>query len=150
MVPDAREFLGQPLQGRAIGRRRRRELGGERGQARLELVDSGQGRIPALFERRRHQPVLGLDGVVLPLRALGLVARLAQLQRQGLAGRRVLVSDRLGAAAAPPRSPRAGAPGESRARSPRPRGGRRSRCSGRAVIDGRPLAVVARDVSADA
>ena len=41
---------------------------------RLETGLLGQGLLPVPLERARHQPVLGLDGGVLPARALDLVS----------------------------------------------------------------------------
>ena len=55
-----------------------------------------QRRLPALLQGAGHEPVLRLDGVVLPLGALDLVARLLQAQRPLAVPPRPLQLDVLG------------------------------------------------------
>ena len=76
----------------------------------LETRLFGQGLLPLPLERARHQPVLGLDGIVLPARPLGLVAgALEPLPPMPIERRSFGLADRRRAPGSP-RSPPAPAP----------------------------------------
>jgi hypothetical protein len=62
-----------------------RNLCGQGGKALFKFVHSRERRNAAPFQRRRHEAVLRLDGVALPLRALRLVSGLAEFQLNGVA-----------------------------------------------------------------
>ena len=95
--PQGRDVLGQAADRLAVGCGELRRLAGE--EARMLLPQPGLGRqrrLPALLQGAGHEPVLRLDGIVLPLGALDLVARLLQAQRPLPVPLRALQLDVLG------------------------------------------------------
>jgi hypothetical protein len=85
VIPDPREVLGEAKEYGRVGCDLALRLRGQGGQALFKLVHSRKRRIPAPFQRRRHEAVLRLDGVILPPRALRLISGLAEFQLDGLA-----------------------------------------------------------------
>lgn len=75
-LPERQDIRGEvadrlPL----FGREEARLLAQEPMVVLLEVLLRGQRRLPRPLQRARHQPVLGLDGEVLPRRPVGLVPR---------------------------------------------------------------------------
>ena len=81
MRPQRGEFLRQRQEHRPIGRRGWDGCGGQMRDTLLEGGHALQGGVPPLLQGRRDEPVLGLDGIVLPLCPLCLIARLTELKR---------------------------------------------------------------------
>ena len=78
--PHAREFFGERQEAGTIEWSLSRGLDLDRCHPLLQQPDPLEGAVPAPLQRLGHQAMLGLDGVVLPVRALRLVARLAEFQ----------------------------------------------------------------------
>ena len=96
VIPDPREVLGEAKDYGAVGCDLALRLRGQGGQALFQFVHLRKDRIPAPFQRRCHEAVLRLDGVVLPPRALRLVSGLTELQLDRVADSRSLLGAGVG------------------------------------------------------
>src|SRR5262249_45332281 len=85
VIPNDRELLRQLEKARSVGRHMSLDGNREILNSALQCAHSGQSRVPPSLERLGHQSILRLDGVVLPLDTLRLVACFAQFELHGMA-----------------------------------------------------------------